>query len=42
MMAVVAAFFTWLGFFFPVDLGSVAWERKSWKLLFINTRYHFL
>jgi hypothetical protein len=42
MMAVVAAFFTWLGFFFPVDLGSVAWERKSWKLFFINTSYHFL
>jgi hypothetical protein len=36
-----AAFFTWLGFYFPVDLGSVAWENKSWKLFFINTGYHF-
>jgi hypothetical protein len=37
---VMASVFTWLGFFFPVDLGSVAWERKSWTLFFINTGYH--
>ncbi|MDN5204322.1 DUF1761 domain-containing protein [Fulvivirgaceae bacterium BMA10] len=37
-----AAFFTWLGFFLPVDLGAVAWEKKSWKLFGINTSYHFL
>ena len=36
-----AAFFTWLGFFLPVDLNTVAWEKKSWKLLGINTSYHF-
>jgi hypothetical protein len=35
-----AGIFTWLGFYFPIDLGSVAWERKSWKLFFINTGYH--
>ncbi len=35
-----AAIFTWLGFYVPVDLGAVAWERKSWKLFFINTGYH--
>lgn len=40
--ALTAAFFTWLGFFFPVDLGAVAWENKSWKLFFINTGYHFV
>ena len=40
--AISAAIFTWLGFFFPVDLGSVAWEKKSWKLFGINTSYHFL
>src|SRR5205085_7767668 len=34
--------FTWLGFYFPVDLGAVAWEQKSWKLFFINTGYHFM
>ncbi len=38
----MAAFFTWLGFFLPVDLGAVAWEKKSWKLFGINTVYHFL
>lgn len=37
-----ATFFTWLGFYFPVDLGTVAWESKSWKLFFINTGYHFM
>jgi len=35
-----AAIFTWLGFYLPVDLGAVAWEKKSWKLFFINTGYH--
>jgi hypothetical protein len=34
--------FTWLGFYLPVDLGTVAWERKSWKLFGINTGYHFM
>lgn len=37
-----AAIFTWLGFFVPVDLGVVTWERKSWKLFFINTGGHLL
>ncbi|MEQ9403400.1 MAG: DUF1761 domain-containing protein [Cyclobacteriaceae bacterium] len=40
--ALSASFFTWLGFFFPVDLGSMAWEKKSFKLFMINTSYHFL
>jgi hypothetical protein len=40
--ALSAAFFTWLGFFLPMDLNTVAWEMKSWKLFFINTVYHFL
>ena len=34
--------FTWLGFYFPVDIGTVAWEKKSWKLFGINTSYHFV
>ena len=34
--------FTWLGFFLPVDLNTIAWEGKSWKLFFINTAYHFV
>ncbi|MES2561037.1 MAG: DUF1761 domain-containing protein [Bacteroidota bacterium] len=39
--ALAAAIFTWLGFYFPGALGSTVWERKSWKLFFINTGYHF-
>ena len=35
-----SAIFTWLGFYLPVDLGAVAWEKKSWTLFFINTGYH--
>ena len=37
-----SAFFTWLGFYLPVDMGGVAWEKHSFKLLAINTVYHFL
>ena len=37
-----AAIFTWLGFFVPVDLNTVAFEGRSWKLFFINTTYHLL
>jgi hypothetical protein len=40
--AIAAAIFTWLGFYLPGDLGSVAWENKSWKLFAINTGYHFV
>jgi hypothetical protein len=39
--ALMAAVFTWLGFYFPNDLGSTVWEKKSWKLFWINTGYHF-
>jgi len=35
-----SAIFTWLGFYVPVDLTTVAWERRSWKLFWINTGYH--
>ncbi len=37
-----AAIFTWLGFFLIVDLNTVAFEARSWKLFFINTSYHFM
>ena len=40
--AVMASIFTWLGFYVPLDLNTVSWEMKSWKLFFINTSYHFL
>ena len=35
-----AGVFTWLGFYLPVDLGTVSWENKSWKVFAINTGYH--
>src|SRR6187549_942091 len=38
----MSSIFTWLGFYLPVDLNRVAWEKASWKLFFINTVYHFL
>ncbi|HTH54994.1 MAG TPA: DUF1761 domain-containing protein [Cyclobacteriaceae bacterium] len=37
-----ASIFTWLGFYLPMDLGGVAWEKHSWKLFGINTGYHFI
>lgn len=40
--AMMAAIFTWIGFYLPGDLTRVAWERHSWKLFFINTVYHLL
>jgi hypothetical protein len=40
--AMSAAVFTWLGFYLPVDIGVVTWEKKSWKLFGINTGYHFM
>lgn len=38
--ALMSAIFTWLGFYFPTDLGSTVWDRRSWKVFFINTGYH--
>lgn len=38
--ALNSGIFTWLGFYLPVDIGTVFWENKSWKLFFINTGYH--
>lgn len=42
VVAITAGMFTWLGFFLPNDIGIVTWERKSWKLFFINTGYHLV
>lgn len=36
-----SAFFTWIGFYVPVLLSSVAWESRSWKLFGINAGYYF-
>ncbi len=37
--ALNAAFWTWLGFFLPLQIGRVAWEMKSWKLVAINASF---
>lgn len=37
-----AAFWTWIGFYLPVQLGGLAWEGKSWKVFLINAGYHLL
>jgi Protein of unknown function (DUF1761) len=36
------AFFTWIGFFVPMLLGSVAWEGRPWALFGLNAAYHFI
>lgn len=36
----MSAIFTWIGFYLPVDLGTIFWEKKSFKLFSINTGYH--
>ena len=36
------AFFTWIGFFIPLQLGKIAWENRPWKLFFINAGHDFL
>jgi hypothetical protein len=32
----------WLGFYVPLQFGTVTWEQKPWKLFFLNTLYNFL
>jgi len=34
-----SAIFTWLGFYFPGRLGATVWEKRSWKLTWINLGY---
>jgi hypothetical protein len=40
--AVNSAIFLWVGFYFPVHLNSIVWEKKSWKLFAINGGYHLV
>jgi hypothetical protein len=37
-----SAISVWVGFFIPVQLNRVVWEKHSWKLFFINSGYHFV
>jgi hypothetical protein len=42
MDGIVGGLFTWLGFFVPVQLTSVAWEGKPWSLFFVNVGYYLV
>jgi len=35
-------FFTWVGFYIPLQLGKVSWENRPWKLFFINAGHDFI
>ena len=37
-----SAISVWMGFFVPVQLSRVVWEKHSWKLFSINVGYHFV
>lgn len=40
--ALMAAFYTWLGFSVPLLLSGVAWGKQSWKLFSINATYNLV
>ena len=40
--AINSALSVWIGFFVPVHLSRVVWEKHSWKLFFINSGYHLV
>jgi len=37
--ALNGAIWNWLGFFLPVQMGRVAWEKKRWGLVLINSSF---
>jgi hypothetical protein len=42
MNAMNSSFFLWLGFYVPIHLSAIVWEKKSWKLFAIDGGYHLL
>lgn len=40
--AVNSALSVWLGFFVPVHLSKIVWERHSWRLFFINSGFNLV
>ena len=40
--AINSALSVWIGFFLPIHLSRVVWEKHSWKLFFINSGYNFV
>ncbi|TMI78815.1 MAG: DUF1761 domain-containing protein [Bacteroidetes bacterium] len=41
-MGINSAISVWIGFFVPVHISRVVWEKHSWKLFFINSGYHLV
>jgi Protein of unknown function (DUF1761) len=37
-----SALSAWIGFFLPMHLSRVVWEKHSWKLFFINSGYNLV
>jgi len=37
-----SAISVWIGFYVPVHLSRIVWEKHSWKLFFINSGYHLV
>ena len=35
-------FFTWIGFYVPLQLGKISWEGRPWKLFSINSAHDFI
>lgn len=42
MYGFLNGFFTWIGFYIPLQLNKISWEGKPWKLFFINVSHDFL
>lgn len=40
--ALLGAFWIWLGFIAPVQLGIVLWDGKPWKLFVLLAAYHLI
>ena len=37
-----SAISVWIGFYVPVHLSRIVWEKHSWTLFFINSGYHLV
>lgn len=42
MSGAQVGFWAWLGFIVPVEMGSVLWDGKSWKLFWLNALYYLV